>query len=126
MEAGERIMSIKEPSFHSSHGSSPTPSTPWESEVAEEEFIEVEEPPLFQVIMLNDDYTPMDFVVGILMEIFQKKEEEAFPIMLQIHTQGKAKVGEYPYDMAQTKVALALLAAEENQFPLVTLCEPAL
>jgi len=66
---------------------------------------ELKKPPMYKVIMLNDDYTPMDFVVELLRVYFAKSEEDATKIMLQIHHQGQAICGIYPRDIAESKVA---------------------
>jgi len=65
---------------------------------------ELKKPPMYKVIMLNDDYTPMDFVVDLLCVYFGKSEEDATKIMLQIHHQGQAICGLYPRDIAESKV----------------------
>ncbi len=65
---------------------------------------EVKEPPLFKVVLLNDDYTTMDFVVVILEDVFHKTPAEAYRIMMQVHTQGKGLCGMYPFEVAETKV----------------------
>lgn len=75
------------------------------------------EPKQFNVIMHNDDFTTMDFVVAVLIDIFHKDEITAQAIMLGVHKQGKAVVGKYPYDIAVTKVNLALDRAKEEGFP---------
>ena len=77
----------------------------------------LKEPKLFHVIMHNDDFTTMEFVVEILVDIFHKDEVTAQSIMLGVHRQGKAVVGKYPYDLAVTKVNAALQRAEEQGFP---------
>ena len=78
-------------------------------------------PSMYQVILLNDDYTPMDFVVDVLMRFFTMEQEKATRIMLAIHTQGKAVCGIYPRDIAETKAMLVNQYSRENQHPL--LCE---
>ena len=78
----------------------------------------VKEPEQFNVVLLNDDYTTMDFVVEILMTIFHKKIEDAFKIMLDIHSRGKGIVGRYTWDIASTKAAQVHEAARANEFPL--------
>ncbi|RDU65515.1 ATP-dependent Clp protease adaptor ClpS [Helicobacter sp. MIT 14-3879] len=80
-------------------------------------------PKMSKVIMLNDDYTAMDFVVGILREIFAKQPSEAEHIMLKIHTEGKGICGIYPYDIAQTKAREARRRSKEAGFPLRILVE---
>jgi ATP-dependent Clp protease adaptor protein ClpS len=79
---------------------------------------EVREPQLFKVLLLNDDYTTMDFVVHVLENVFLKTPAEAFRIMMHVHTQGKGLCGLYPHDIAETKVAAVHDLAQENGFPL--------
>jgi len=78
-----------------------------------------------RVILLNDDFTTMDFVVEVLMVIFHKKTEEANKIMLDVHRKGKGVVGRYPWDIAATKAEQVHAAARENEFPLRCIVEPA-
>jgi len=75
-------------------------------------------PSLYKVFILNDDYTPMEFVVEILETIFNKTLEEATRIMLHVHRKGEGLCGVYPYDVAETKVTLVLQAAHAAQHPL--------
>ncbi|MBT0571514.1 ATP-dependent Clp protease adapter ClpS [Curvibacter sp. CHRR-16] len=82
-------------------------------------------PPMHQVVMLNDDYTPMEFVVAVLQELFGKDLEAATQIMLKIHTEGRGVCGIYPKDIAQTKTELVLRAAHRDGHPLQCICEPA-
>ena len=83
----------------------------------------IKEPGEFYVILLNDDYTTMDFVVEVLMVIFRKSPEDANKIMLDVHNKGRGLVGMYPWDIAVTKVEQVHTAARENQFPLRCLVE---
>lgn len=69
------------------------------------------------MIMHNDDFTSMEFVVEILMDIFHKNEPEAERLMLMVHNSGKAAVGAYPYDIAMTKVQTAMARARQEGFP---------
>jgi ATP-dependent Clp protease adaptor protein ClpS len=87
-------------------------------EVLERTREEVREPQLFKVLLLNDDYTMMDFVVHVLESVFLKSPAEAFRIMMHVHTQGKGLCGLYPHDIAETKVAAVHDLAQENGFPL--------
>jgi len=80
-------------------------------------------PPFYQVIMLNDDYTPMEFVVEMLCIYFGKGMEEATMIMLNIHHQGRGICGVYPQDIARTKVELVMSAAQREQHPLQCVME---
>ena len=79
--------------------------------------IKLKKPKHYKVIMYNDDYTTMEFVIEILMIIFKKSLEEANKIMLDVHKKGKGIAGIYPYDIAVTKVSLAMSKAEEEGFP---------
>jgi ATP-dependent Clp protease adaptor protein ClpS len=76
-------------------------------------------PPLYKVILLNDDFTPMDFVIEILMDFFSMPEEKATQVMLQIHTQGVGVCGTYSKDVAETKVYIVNDYSRENQHPLM-------
>lgn len=87
----------------------------------EEEKPKLKRPPMYKVVMLNDDYTPMDFVVEVLQMFFAMDREQATRIMLQVHTQGKAVCGVFTRDIAETKAAQVNQYARENQHPL--LCE---
>ena len=75
-------------------------------------------PKMFQVVLLNDDYTTMEFVVAVLEDVFQKGPAEAFRLMMQVHTQGRAVCGVYTYEVAETKVARVRELAERDAFPL--------
>jgi ATP-dependent Clp protease adaptor protein ClpS len=76
-------------------------------------------PSLFQVLLLNDDYTTMEFVVKVLMKFFGKSEAQAGAIMLKIHKNGEAVCGTYSYDIAQTKVEQVISFSRENDHPLM-------
>ena len=83
----------------------------------------VREPRLYNVIMLNDDFTTMEFVVDILISIFHKDEATAQTLMLAVHKNGRAVVGRYTYDIASTKVAQALDRAKTEGFPFRMILE---
>lgn len=85
--------------------------------VKERTNIKIEEPKHYNVIMWNDDFTTMEFVVEILTEIFRKDYLTAQAIMLNVHEKGQATVGKYPYDIAMTLVEAALARAREEGFP---------
>jgi len=85
----------------------------------------LKEPEDYRVILLNDNYTTMDFVVEVLMEIFNKKEEDATRIMLDVHHKGKGIVGTYPWDIAQTKANQVHTLARKHEFPLKCIVEKA-
>jgi len=82
------------------------------------------EPEEFKVILLNDDYTTMEFVVEILVDIFRKSTDDAFRIMLDVHHKGKGIVGVYTWDIAVTKVEQVHAQARANEFPLLCAIEP--
>lgn len=75
-------------------------------------------PTLFRVILHNDDYTTMEFVVEVLEQVFQKSPAEAHRIMMHVHTRGHGVCGAYPYEVAETKVALVHDRARERGYPL--------
>ena len=85
---------------------------------------ETRKPELFKVLLLNDDYTTMDFVIEVLETIFHKQPAEAHRIMMMVHTQGKGLCGVYPFEVAETKVASVIDRARENGFPLRAAMEP--
>ena len=85
--------------------------------------LELEEPRMFKVLLHNDDYTSMDFVVDILMRIFHKTQAQAEQIMLQIHEKDKAVCGVYSFEIAQTKAEQVKQLAKENEFPLLATIE---
>lgn len=85
---------------------------------------EVRQPRKFKVVLLNDDYTPMDFVVEVLRRFFYLNEERATQIMLQVHIQGKGVCGVFTRDIAETKVALVNEYARNNEHPLLCSMEP--
>jgi ATP-dependent Clp protease adaptor protein ClpS len=82
------------------------------------------EPEEYLVILLNDDYTTMDFVVEILVSIFHKGVEDANRIMLDVHRKGKGIVGSYTHDIAVTKATQVHATAKANEFPLRCIVEP--
>jgi len=82
-------------------------------------------PPLYKVILLNDDFTPMDFVVEILTEFFNMSEEKATQVMLQVHTQGVGVCGTYTKDVAETKVHIVNDYSREHHHPLMCAMEEA-
>jgi ATP-dependent Clp protease adaptor protein ClpS len=87
----------------------------------EESRPELKRPPLFKVVLLNDDYTPMEFVVEVLEVFFRMNREQATHVMLSVHTQGKGVCGIYTRDIAETKSAQVNQYARESEHPL--LCE---
>ena len=75
-------------------------------------------PSLYKVLLLNDDYTPMEFVVYVLQRFFNMNHDRAFDIMLTVHNKGVAVVGVYPFEIAETKVTQVMDSARSNQHPL--------
>ena len=83
------------------------------------------EPTLYSVVLLNDDYTPMAFVVEVLESIFQKSPAEAYRVMMQVHLGGRGVAGIYPWEIAETKVDLLLTTARQAGHPLQATIENA-
>lgn len=83
----------------------------------------LKKPPLFRVILLNDDYTPMEFVVEVLERIFSMDRTRATRIMLEVHTKGKGVCGVYTYEIAETKVAQVNGYSSQHQHPLLCTME---
>jgi ATP-dependent Clp protease adaptor protein ClpS len=102
-----------------SHGESGT------SLVVEEASPKLKKPPLFQVVLLNDDYTPMEFVVDVLQRIFGMDRVKATRVMLEVHTKGKGVCGVFTYEIAETKVAQVTAYARQHQHPLLCTMEEA-
>ncbi len=94
-----------------------------EESVGSETEQEVEEPPMYKVMLLNDDYTTMEFVVEVLVYVFKKSPEEAMRIMLNVHRIGVGVCGIYSYEVAETKVNTVDNLARENGFPLKCIME---
>lgn len=80
-------------------------------------------PSMYRVLLLNDDYTPMEFVVLVLQDVFNKTREDAMQIMLHVHNKGVGECGVYPFEVAETKVARVMDAARKNQHPLQCVME---
>lgn len=85
----------------------------------------LKKPPLFKVVLHNDDYTPMEFVVEVLEQFFAMNREKATQIMLHVHTRGKGVCGTYTKDVAETKVAQVNEYSRRHQHPLLCAMEPA-
>ena len=83
----------------------------------------LKEPPLYRVVLINDDYTPMEFVVGILESIFGMERTRATQVMLEVHTKGKGVCGVYNFEIAETKVAQVMGIAQQHQHPLLCTME---
>ena len=94
-----------------------------EESVESESDLEVDEPPMYKVMLLNDDYTTMEFVIEVLVYVFKKSPEEATRIMLNVHRKGVGVCGIYPFEVAETKVNTVETLARENGFPLKCIME---
>ena len=94
------------------------------SSLVELEEPKLKKPSLYRVILLNDDYTPMEFVVEIIEEFFYKTRDVATRIMLKVHTEGKGICGVYTQDVAETKAALVNQHAQDSKHPLMCQVEP--
>jgi ATP-dependent Clp protease adaptor protein ClpS len=92
--------------------------------VLEETKPKLKRPPLYKVLLLNDDYTPMDFVVGVLQGYFMLTQEQSVQVMLNVHQRGMGVCGVYPREIAETKVDQVMQAARKNQHPLQCVMEP--
>jgi ATP-dependent Clp protease adaptor protein ClpS len=93
--------------------------------VVEEARPKVKKPPLYQVVLLNDDFTPMEFVVDILERFFGMDRTKATRVMLEVHTKGKGVCGVFTYEIAETKVAQVIAYARQHQHPLMATLEEA-
>lgn len=100
-------------------------SSKTEGEVLTKEEIRTKEPPMFRVLLLNDDYTTMEFVILVLETVFKKPSSEAQQIMLSVHQKGVGTAGVYTKEVAETKIAIAHHLARENEYPLRCQMEPA-
>ena len=100
-------------------GHAPTP----DNTALKEQKVKLKRPPLYKVILLNDDYTPMDFVVSIIVSIFNKPVDAAKALMLEIHKNGKAVCGVYPFEVAETKMLQVLSIAKGEEHPLQCVIE---
>ncbi len=93
------------------------------STVLEKKAQRLKPPAMYQVVLLNDDYTPMDFVVAVIQEYFNKDRESAMQIMLKVHLEGRGVCGVYTKDVALTKVELVLAHAKQAGHPLQCVME---
>lgn len=84
---------------------------------------EIKEPSFYKVILLNDDFTPMDFVTHVLQKFFHKSPEEAQKVMLDVHKSGQGIAGVYSFEVAETKVFLTNNLAKQNKYPLKCIME---
>ena len=94
------------------------------TDVITQEKIELKKPKLFKVILLNDDYTPMEYVVNLIKVVFRKNESEAVNIMLMVHKKGSGVCGIFTKEIAETKVETVLKMARSDQHPLKCIMEP--
>jgi ATP-dependent Clp protease adaptor protein ClpS len=86
--------------------------------VVDSTILNFDKPKKYKVILFNDNYTPMDFVVALLVEIFKKTVDEATQITMKVHNEGKGIAGIYYYEIAEQKVAEATIVSQSNNFPL--------
>lgn len=100
------------------------PNSQFEESAVAESREKVEEPPLFRVLLHNDDYTTMEFVVWVLESIFNLATEQAVQVMLNVHLRGTGAAGVYTYEIAEMKVEKTTSLAREHEFPLLVTMEP--
>jgi len=86
---------------------------------------EKKEPTLYKVVLLNDDYTTMEFVIHVLEDVFQKSPAESYQIMMHVHVNGRGIAGVYPWEVAETKAETVIAMAREAGFPLKAVTEEA-
>lgn len=91
--------------------------------VESEDKTELKEPPRYRVLLHNDDYTTMDFVIYVLVTVFQHSEEVAYRLMLKVHIEGIALAGVYPYEIAEMKVKKVTELARQHEFPFLCTME---
>lgn len=101
----------------------PSPDTRYEEAPVAEAEEKVKEPPLFKVLLHNDDYTTMEFVVWVLESVFNMPEEQAIQVMLNVHLRGIGVAGIYTFEVAETKVEKTTALAREHEFPLLVTME---
>ena len=94
------------------------------SQILVEPKIKEKKPKLYKVILLNDDYTPMEYVVKLLKSVFRKSESEAINIMLMVHKKGSGVCGIFTREIAETKVFMVMKMAKNDQHPLKCIMEP--
>ena len=99
------------------------PESQFEESAVAESREKVEQPPLFKVLLHNDDYTTMEFVVWVLESIFNLPEDQAIQIMLNVHVRGVGVAGIYTYEVAEMKIAKTTALAREHEFPLLVTME---
>lgn len=99
------------------------PENDFDEEVLTEGDAKLEKPPLFKVLLHNDDFTTMEFVVFVLNKVFMRSEAEAFAIMLKVHNEGVGIAGTYPYEVATMKAEKAINLARAQEFPFLCTVE---
>jgi ATP-dependent Clp protease adaptor protein ClpS len=107
------------------HGDTDSHDTGGHDLLLEEARPKLKRPSLYRVVLLNDDFTPMEFVVEVLQSIFGMERTRATRVMLEVHTKGKGVCGVYSYDIAETKVAQVTSVAQQQQHPLLCTMEEA-
>jgi len=120
MTPEEKITGPQQPRMSDEDGQPNGPTDPNDPnlDLATKTRLKTKKPSLYRVLLLNDDYTPMEFVVYILERFFQKNREEATRIMLHVHQKGVGVCGIFTYEVAETKVAQVLDLAQRNEHPL--------
>lgn len=83
-----------------------------------EDEAKIKRPPMYHVVLLNDDFTPMDFVVELLVQVFGHPESKAIDLMMEVHKKGEAIVATYSFDVAESRVAHVNQIAQNNEFPM--------
>ena len=101
------------------------PQGQYEESALAESSEKVEEPPLYKVLLHNDDFTTMEFVVWVLQSVFNMSEEQAIQVMLNVHLRGMGVAGVYTYEIAETKVERTTALAREHEYPLLATMEKA-
>lgn len=94
-----------------------------DGELLTEERVILKRPDMYRIVLLNDDYTPREFVVWVLMRVFYKGQEESTRIMIEAHTSGKSVIGVYTYDVATTKIVQVDKLAKQYEHPLQCILE---
>ena len=103
----------------------PREGSPDHGLLVEEASPQVKQPPLYNVVLLNDDYTPMEFVVDVLERFFRMDRNAATRVMLEVHTRGKGICGQFTFEIAETKVAQVTTYSRDHQHPLMCTLEEA-
>lgn len=119
-----KFMATQEPPYRPASPDQISHEDDGNSVVMERRSQKIAPPPMYQVVMLNDDFTPMEFVIMVLQEFFSKDREQATQIMLKIHLDGRGVCGVYTRDIAATKVEQVLQAAQQAGHPLQAVSEP--